>query len=109
VNGKCVLDTIRALLRRGSQGRSSAVPDRDRPRLHARRAQRRGHELRPAVEREQRLPPLFAQILYPAYPRPLDRALLFSFVQNLWDHGELDGYANHLTRDPLPGTPRHYV
>jgi hypothetical protein len=27
----------------------------------------------------------------------------------LWDRGETDGYANHVTADPLPGTPAHDV
>lgn len=27
----------------------------------------------------------------------------------LWDRGEADGYAQHMTDDPLPGTPRHTV
>ena len=47
--------------------------------------------------------PEFAQFLYVAYPDPLDRSLLFSFIQNLWDHGEIDGYAEHITSHPLPG------
>ena len=27
----------------------------------------------------------------------------------MWDRGEPDGYANHMTSDPLPGTPAHHV
>ena len=27
----------------------------------------------------------------------------------VWDRGETDGYAEHLTRDPYPGTPAHTV
>jgi hypothetical protein len=51
----------------------------------------------------------FAQILYRTYPNPLDRSLLYSFIQNLWDQGEMDGYAGHVTSHPLPGTPTHSV
>ena len=27
----------------------------------------------------------------------------------MWDRGEPNGYANHMTDDPLPGTPPHKV
>ena len=30
-------------------------------------------------------------------------------IQMMWDRGEPDGYANHMTTDPLPGTPAHQV
>jgi hypothetical protein len=30
-------------------------------------------------------------------------------LQDLWDHGETDGYAEHLTSNPLPDTPRHSI
>ena len=30
-------------------------------------------------------------------------------IQSLWDRGEPNGYANHMTTDPLPGTPEHHV
>ena len=32
-----------------------------------------------------------------------------SMIQLLWDRGEANGYAWHMTRDPLPNTPRHTV
>jgi hypothetical protein len=44
-----------------------------------------------------------------AYPDPLDQQFDFSWVQMLWDRGEGNGYAQHITDDPLPGTPRHQV
>ena len=31
--------------------------------------------------------------------------MLISVIQMLWDRGEGNGYANHMTDDPLPGTP----
>jgi hypothetical protein len=40
-----------------------------------------------------------------SYPDRLDQQLGFALMQMLWDRGEGDGYANHITRDPLPGTP----
>jgi hypothetical protein len=51
----------------------------------------------------------YATILYPSYPDESDRPLLLSLVQSMWDRGEPDGYANHMTTDPLPNTPPHKV
>ncbi|MGZ6929547.1 MAG: hypothetical protein ACXVK4_03370 [Acidimicrobiia bacterium] len=51
----------------------------------------------------------YSLILNPSYPDELDRILWFSVVQMLWDRSEADGYAEHMTDDPYPGTPRHQV
>jgi hypothetical protein len=51
----------------------------------------------------------FAAILYPAYPREIERPMIFSLIQQLWDRGEANGYAHHMTSDPLAGTPAHTV
>ena len=51
----------------------------------------------------------FSQILYPNYPNQLERPLIFSLIQLLWDRAEADGYARHMTTDPLPNTPAHHV
>lgn len=38
------------------------------------------------------------------------RTAMAEFGQDFdFGHGETDGYAEHLTRDPLPGTPRHSI
>ena len=47
--------------------------------------------------------------LYDAYPNELERPLLLSLIQLLWDRAEANGYAHHMTDDPLPGTPAHEV
>jgi hypothetical protein len=47
--------------------------------------------------------------LYEAYPNELERPLLLSLIQLLWDRAEANGYAHHMTSDPLPGTPAHTV
>ena len=39
----------------------------------------------------------FAAILYPAYPREIERPMIFSLIQQLWDRGEANGYAHHMT------------
>jgi hypothetical protein len=48
-------------------------------------------------------------IFDPAYPDPTDHALLIGLLQMLWDRGEANGYAQHLTRDPYRDTPEHTV
>ena len=51
----------------------------------------------------------FAAVLYPNYPDELQRPLLLALIQMLWDRGEPNGYAQHMTDDPYPNTPRHTV
>ena len=51
----------------------------------------------------------YAQVLYANYPNELERPLILSMIQNLWDRGEANGYAHHMTRDPYPNTPPHTV
>ena len=34
---------------------------------------------------------------------------MFATIQLLWDRGEADGYAQHITTDALPNTPKHTV
>jgi hypothetical protein len=43
------------------------------------------------------------------YPDELERRLGIQLLQMLWDRGEANGYAQHLTGDPYPGTPSHDV
>jgi hypothetical protein len=47
--------------------------------------------------------------LYDNYPNELERPLIFSLMQLLWDPAEADGYAAHMTTNPLPNTPPHTV
>ena len=51
----------------------------------------------------------YATILYPSYPVERTRPLLLTLIQGLWDRGEPNGYAAHMTDDPLPNTPAHKV
>jgi hypothetical protein len=51
----------------------------------------------------------YKAIFDPAYPDPTDNVLTIGIVQMLWDRGEANGYAQHLTRDPYPDTPNHQV
>jgi hypothetical protein len=51
----------------------------------------------------------FGAILYPAYPGDSVHPLVLDLMQQLWDRGEPDGYAQQMTTHPLPGTPSHQV
>ena len=51
----------------------------------------------------------YAQVLYANYPNELERPLILSLIQTLWDRGEANGYAAHMTRDPYADTPPHTV
>lgn len=44
-----------------------------------------------------------------AYPDKLDQQLVFALMQMVWDRGEANGYAHHMTTSPLPNTPQHRV
>jgi hypothetical protein len=47
--------------------------------------------------------------LWAHYPNLQQRPLILSLMQLLWDRGESNGYAQHMTSDPLPDTPAHHV
>ena len=51
----------------------------------------------------------YASIFQAAYPSEIDREIVFGLIQPLWDRAENNGYAAHISKDPLPGTPRHEV
>jgi hypothetical protein len=47
---------------------------------------------------------VFATVFDPAYPDWVDRQMAIELAQMLWDRGETNGYAQHLTRRPYQGT-----
>ncbi|HEX8074945.1 MAG TPA: hypothetical protein VF545_08185, partial [Thermoleophilaceae bacterium] len=53
--------------------------------------------------------PEYSYGLYTSYPNQLQRPLILSLMQILWDRAEADGYAHHMTDDPYPNTPPHQV
>jgi hypothetical protein len=53
--------------------------------------------------------PQYAYPLYTSYPSHLQRQLIMGLMQMLWDRGEANGWANHMTSDPPAGTPPHNV
>lgn len=52
---------------------------------------------------------IYAGLLYPAYPNEFHRPLGLALIQMLWDRSDPNGYAHHMTTDPLPNTPPHKV
>ncbi|MCY7299860.1 MAG: hypothetical protein LH616_11690, partial [Ilumatobacteraceae bacterium] len=47
--------------------------------------------------------PQFEAVFNVAYTDPVDRAIALQLIQLLWDRGENNGYAQHLTTDPYEG------
>jgi hypothetical protein len=109
VKGKCVIDTSHLYYDGGSQGAifggalTAIEPDLTRAELDV-----AGMNYSLLLTRSSDFT-TFADVFYRTYSDPLDRELLYSFIQNLWDHGESDGYAEHMTTSPLPDTPAHSV
>ncbi|QYG93760.1 DUF4214 domain-containing protein [Iamia sp. SCSIO 61187] len=60
------------------------------------------------LERSVDFDPFFS-VMAGSYPSALDRIMMVSVIQMLWDRGEGNGYANHVTEDPLPGSPENEV
>jgi len=51
----------------------------------------------------------FASIYDKAYTNPVDQQVVLQLAQLLWDRGENDGYAEHLTSNTYPGIPAKQV
>jgi hypothetical protein len=51
----------------------------------------------------------FLALVKQAYPDQSVYTLMVAMNQISWDRGEPDGYAQHLTSNPYPGTPNHQV
>ena len=60
------------------------------------------------LQLEADLPPYSAPF-YASYQDPAERQVVFGLMQMLWDRGESNGYAHHMTSDPYPNTPTHEV
>lgn len=46
----------------------------------------------------------FSIFLDPAYPNPMEQALALALMQGPWDRADSNGYAHHITQNPLPGS-----
>ncbi len=52
---------------------------------------------------------VFGLVFDPSYPDWVDRQSAILLAQMLWDRGENNGYAQHITSDPYPRTRPHRV
>ena len=108
-NGRSVIDTRRLFFDGNSQGGimggslTAVAPDFNRAALGV-----PGMNYSTLLQRSTDFD-TYAQLIYPAYPDESTRQLMFAVIQLLWDRGEADGYAQHITSDPLPNTPAHTV
>ena len=82
---------------------------RGRAGLDPRRPGRGDDGLRHAAAPLDRLRRLPDVIFRPAYPDEGQRILALSIIQMLWDRGETDGWAGHVTTGPPANTPAHTV
>lgn len=53
--------------------------------------------------------PSYSSVLYTMFPDHQEQQLVMALLQMLWDRAEANGYAEHMTDDPLPNTPAHQV
>ena len=53
--------------------------------------------------------PAYSAPFYASYRDPIERQVVFGLMQMLWDRGEANGYAAHMTDDPYPNSPPHEV
>jgi hypothetical protein len=51
----------------------------------------------------------YAGILFAHYTDQSMHPAILDLMQQLWDRGDPDGYAQHMTSNPLPDTPSHQV
>lgn len=52
---------------------------------------------------------VYAHAAYAFYPSKVDQQIMYALLQMLWDRAEANGYAQHMTTEPLPGTPAKQV
>jgi hypothetical protein len=109
VDGKPAIDTSRLYYTGGSQGGimggslTAVAPDFTRAALGV-PAMNYSILLQRSIDFDT-----YAQIMYNAYPNELERPIILSLVQLLWDRAESNGYAHHMTSDPYRNTPPHEV
>jgi hypothetical protein len=51
----------------------------------------------------------YGAVFNPAYPRESERPLALALINLLWDRGEGNGWAHHVSGEPPAGTPPHRV
>jgi hypothetical protein len=53
--------------------------------------------------------PAYATPFEASYRDPSERQVILALIQMLWDRSDPNGYAEHMTGNPLPRTPEHRV
>lgn len=53
--------------------------------------------------------PSYSSALYTMFPNKMEQQLVIELLQMLWDRAEADGYAQHMSSDPLANTPPHQI
>jgi hypothetical protein len=122
LNGHSVIDPARLFYDGNSQGGIiggsliAVEPDLDRsalgvPGMNYSTLLQRSHDFGEGTTPPSASNPIpeYAYPLYQSYPNEIERPLIFALMQTLWDRAEADGYALHMTTDPLPDTPAHHV
>ena len=108
-NGQSLIDTQRLFFDGNSQGGimggalTALAPDFDRAVLGV-----PGMNYSTLLQRSVDFD-AYSPVLYGGYPKQLERQLWLAQIQLLWDRGESNGYAHHITNRPLPNTPAHKV
>lgn len=51
----------------------------------------------------------YEAIVDATYPDEMEEMIVYSLMQILWDRGEANGFAHHMTDAPYPDTPAHAV
>jgi hypothetical protein len=51
----------------------------------------------------------YSELFDSSYPDQSQRLLVLGLAQTLWDRSDPNGYATHMTSNPLPNTPAHEV
>jgi hypothetical protein len=119
-NGRGVIDTRRLFYDGNSQGGiiggalTAVEPDLDRavlgvPGMNYSLLLTRSHDWGTGKQPDGSGLPEYSWFMYSSYTDELERPLVLSLIQMLWDRAEANGYAQHMTSDPLPNTPAHTV
>ncbi len=114
-NGKPLLKTNRGYYYGNSQGgimggiTTAVAPDFKRAVLGVTGMDYGGLLLQRSTDFAQYALFLYGGTAQGGYPDPSLHPLILDLMQQLWDRGEPDGYAAHMTSDPLLNTPRHKV
>jgi hypothetical protein len=114
-NGAPLIDTGRLYYDGDSQGgmtggmNTAIAPDFSRAVLGVPFMNFGGMFLQRSIVARPMLAFLYAQVPGGGYADDSLHPLILNLISQLFDRAEANGYAQHVTSDPLPGTPKHKV